>query len=698
MKFMDRVRNVFYTAAVKAQKLTFIPNWVRAVWMEVSFNSLVKNGYKASSAVFGCVRALAFSFPEPELVVWRRTPIGEQPEPEHPLRKLLERPNPDMGEAEFTQYAVTYASVGGSCYVWKERSADERVIALWPFHDGNMRAVPGKNSIEGLVAYYEYDPGDGKKVKISKKDVIHWKWMVDPEQPWRGMGAIEAAAKDVDSDVESTRYVYSLLKNDAIPRVAVTLVEGDELTEAKAVRLRAEWVERYGGENRGMPAFLEAGMTVQKLGMNMQELSMEALKEVPESRICAAFGVPPVIASLLVGLKRSDYGDGQARKAFTETTLAALWRSFASELQAGLVDDFGGGVYLKFDMNQVRALQENVGELWTRIDRAVINGYITRAEARRAIGFSAGPADEVYRETLTAMWVEPGVAAEKQSAAQGDRQSTPISTEDEEEEQIASGKSAPRNDSEGKAVSLAVYGRSLQRIRKTTAVRMQADIDEYFAKLADRVVSRASTPKSGQAVEAKELPGVDDLLTPADELALVVLLKRWYIAIIEASWETMNLSLGVTVAFDLTDPAVTRALAGAGKRVKDIVEVTRQELVECLQYGNENGWSIGRLVRGDETQRGIRDIVEQTYKGRAETIARTELGEAQNRAAAERYKANGVDRVEILDNGNDDDDEPCKIAAGQIWTNAYFSDHLLEHPRCTRAGAPYFGEREPDRS
>ena len=777
MKLSDRIRSYFVKAALKASKLTFVPEWVRAAWMEVSFGSLVKNGYKASSAVFGCVRALAFSFPEPELVVWRRTPIGAQPEPDHPLRKLLERPNQDMGEAEFDQYAVIYAAVGGNCYVWKERSANGRVIALWPFHDGNITPVPGKNSVEGMVAYYEYDPGDGEKVKINKKDIVHWKWMVDPERPWRGMGAIEAAAKDVDSDVESTRYIYALLKNDAIPRVAVTLVEGDELTPAKAERLGAEWMEKYSGENRGRPAFLEAGMTIQRLGMNMQELSMEALKEVPESRICAAFGVPPVIASLLVGLKRSDYGDGQARKAFTETTLAALWRSFASELQAGLVDDFGGGVYLKHDMNQVRALQENVGELWTRIDRAVIGGYVTRAEARRAIGFSADPVDEVYRESLTAMWVRPG---EGQTANSGNElneldqeQSADDAENADDEEQIASGKSAPRNDKqEGKAVSLAVYGRSLQRIRKSTATRMMVDVDAYFAKLADRVVSRASKDvnglgnglhgkseeeiasqarndkqeeiasqarndrQEGIASQArndreeiasqarndkreeiasqarndreeiasrarndrKELPSADDLLTPADERELVTLLKRWYIAIIELSWETMNLSMGVTVAFDLTDPAVTRALANAGKRVKDIMETTRQELVECLQYGNENGWSIGRLVRGDENQRGIRDIVENTYKGRAESIARTELGEAQNRATVERYKSGGVELVEILDNGNDDDDEPCKIAAGQIWTVGYFGEHLLEHPRCTRAGAPYFGERKPDRS
>jgi len=673
-RFSSWLAGAAFKAAVKANKLTFLPAWIKTTWMEISWRSLVRNGYKASSAVFGCVRALAHSFPEPPLVVWKKTSIGDQPENDHPLRKLIERPNPDMGEAEFMQYAVVYASVGGNCYIWKQRSSTGRVVALWPMHDGQVTPVPGQTSAEGLVKEYLYDPGDGRKIVLEKEDVIHWKWMPDPEQPWRGMGAIEAAARDVSSDVESTRYVYALLKNDAIPRVVVTLVEGDELTEEKAERLSAAWQSKYGGDNRGAPAFLEAGMTVQRLGMNMMELSMEALKEVPESRICAAFGVPPVIASLLVGLKRSDYGDGQARKAFTETTLTALWRAFASELQAGLVDDFGGGVYLRYDMNQVTALRENVGELWSRIDRAIAGGYITRAEARRALGFDAGPEDDVYRESLAMLWVRPGQGQELPEPSSEGIKALP----------------AP------KTKSLAVYGRSLQRIRLSTAVRMEREIDDYFSRLADRVVSRAE--KALKELETKDLPAVGDLLTPGDERDLLNLVKRWYIAIAEASWETINLSLGVTAAFDLTDPAITEMLKGAGRQVREITETTRQALVEALQYGNEQGWSIAQLVRGDENQPGIRQIVEETYRNRAKTIARTELGNSQNAVAANRYEAAGLELVEILDNGDTDDDEECQVANGQIWTVKYFREHPLEHPNCSRAPAPYFGDRKPDRS
>ena len=248
------------------------------------------------------------------------------------------------------QFIITYASCGGNVYLWKERSKNGKVLYLWPFSDKDVTPIPGHRSEEGFVAGYEFNSGDGQPVYLSKKDVIQWKWMIDPENPWRGIGAIEFASRDVNSDTESSRYTYAMFKNNAIPPVAITLTEDEELTEAKADRLRAAWMKKYGNENQGAPAFLEAGMTIQKLGLNMQELDLSNLKNVPESRICGAFGVPQTIALLYVGLKRSDYGDGNARKSFTETTLVALWRTLASELTSSLSDEFGGGYTLRFGL------------------------------------------------------------------------------------------------------------------------------------------------------------------------------------------------------------------------------------------------------------------------------------------------------------------------------------------------------------
>ncbi len=668
------------------QALSFIPEWIRVSWFDTNFLSLVQNGYKASSAVANCVRALAFSFPEPQLVAYKQTPEGEEPAGANdPLQRLIRRPNPDMGEAEFMQFVITYASCGGNIYTWMERTRNGKVLYLWPFSDKDMTPVPGKNSLEGFVAGYKFDCGDGDPIYIPKSDVIHWKWMVDPEQPWRGVGAIEFALRDVQSDTESSRYTYAMFKNNAVPPFVMTMPEGEDFTTAKAKRIKAQWKQHYGAEGQENIGLVPFGVSIQKLGLNMQELALTELKNVPESRICGAFGVPPTIAMLYVGLKRSDYGDMAARKSFTETTLVALWRTFASEMTASLSDEFGGGYTLHFDLNQVKALQENVNELWTRLSTATDRGLITRADFKRGVGLKALPTDNVYRTSLISGWVPADEKPEPLIPAPVNKALNPGSIVSTETVIDRKNRSA-----------MAVYGQTLQRIRRSMQPAMSKDLDGYFKKLADRVVSRAGKSLQLLAEKKGDLPNLDDLITPKDVNELEKVIKRWFISIGQASWETINLSLGIMADFDLTDPSITAMLSKSAMDVTEITQTTREALREALQYGNENGWSIQQLVKGDENQAGIQSIVTETYQHRSESIARTELGNAQNAVTAERYKANGVTLVGILDNGDDDDDDECKVANGQTWTLAFFEQNKLEHPNCTRCSYPIFEDVQPD--
>jgi len=751
MNIFDRFRLGLAKSVAKAAQLSFISPFIRSSFMEPTFRALVKEGYKANSAVFACVSALAFSFPEPPLMTWKEGKHGLEIDAQHEIRKLLRRPNPDMGEAEFAQFAIIYAAIGGNVYVWKQRSATDRVVALWPLHDGMITPIPGRTTEEGIVAYYELDRGDGQKTTIHKNDMIQWKWMVDPEQPWRGIGGIQAAAREVDADNEATKYQFSLLKNNGVPPVVVTLVQGDELTEEKARRLRNEWVQKYGGENRGAPAFLEAGMTATKLGFDLQEMAFEALKAVPEARICASFRVPPVIAGLNVGLKRSDYGDGNARRGFAEDTLAPLWRSFAAELEAGLVDEFrsrGGDVVLRHDLSDVRALQGDEDKKWERVTRAYQSGLIRRSDGKRELGLPVDAGDEVYKEdtvSIGAPTVSGGKtsntlpltpsrqAGEGKSPSGKDTSSGLTATSPESTGTLSPKKTAFLGEKNTKALKAAeAWGEALRRVRVEVAGRMQTQVDKFFDDLAQRVVSRAEnlgkalplTP-SRQAGEGKSpptspestgtrrpltrgagkkaLPGLEDLFLSGDVDELVEIAKRFYVELLSGSWELWNLSLGVEVAFDLADPLVTEVLKGAGTRIREVEETTLEAVRELLQYGSDHGWSVDHLVRGDAEEgiSGLRDVVEETYKNRGRTIARTELGEAQNAASIGRYERAELEQVLVLDNGFPNSDENCEWLNGQVrplsWTKSDHPDegpsgikNPLQHPNCVRAFAPYF--------
>lgn len=676
MNFFQKLISPLFAKAA-GYVMRFAPKWKTWSFPKISFSKLVNEGYKINSAVSACVTTLAFSFPEPPLLAGHDEDGRFVADYRHKIMELIKQPNPDMGEVELMQFAVTYASIGGNCYLWKQRRMNGTVMALWPFSDAQIRPVAGQTTADGLVAYYEYDAGDGQKIPLPKSDVIQWKWMPDPLNPERGVGAIELCAREVDRDNEAAVYIYSLLKNNGVPPIVITMAEGDDFDETKANRLRAQWVEK----SRQGPAFIEFGMKAEKMGFDLNQLAAETLNAVPESRIAANFRVPPVVAGLSIGLKRSDYGDQAARRAFTELTLAALWRSLASELYNGLKEDFSvkPNFTLQFDLRKVRALQEEETKIWERVTLAFNRSLLTRAQALQSLGIEPNDGDDVYFVSLASEFVPVGESVQRSVVS------------DQPVDQGGQGKNV-----KGVGAKAGSVAGVLRRIRVDVAGRMKQALAVYFSQLADRVVERAGKA-IGDQLSAKELPSAGELLNGEDRKALEKIVKRFYLEVLELSWNQWNVALGVEKAFDLTDPIVTRILAGAGTRVKAIQDETLSQIRDALKYGNENGWSIDQLVRGDETQRGLRSIVEETYKDRARVIARTELGEAQNSAAVSRYKEAGVQLVEILDNGSDDDDEECKIANGQIWTLNYFSEHALEHPNCTRAAAPVFDDVKPDR-
>src|SRR5512136_312427 len=88
--------------------LPIFPTWMRYPFTTPTFRALVTEGYKGNGAVFGCISALAFAFPEPPLLVWQETDGGDVPLKTHPLTKLLKKPNAQMGLAELLQYSIVY--------------------------------------------------------------------------------------------------------------------------------------------------------------------------------------------------------------------------------------------------------------------------------------------------------------------------------------------------------------------------------------------------------------------------------------------------------------------------------------------------------------------------------------------------------------------------------------------------------------
>jgi HK97 family phage portal protein len=376
---------------VKGASFSVVPSWVTESFLKPTFRALTIDGYQRNSVVFACISAYTFALPEPPLLVYDGDSDGAKPMPKHPLRQLLRKPNPLMGEAELMMTTAEYLALGGNAYWHKVRGRSGRVVELYPYHAGNILPVPGGDT---WIERYDFYEASGAKKPIPVEDIVHFKWpAIDPLQPWMAQPPLMAAARDVDTDNEVTRYLFALLKNDAIPRTVITVPSDRTMTDDEVRRTKEQWRDRYGGDNRGDVAILEGGSTVNRLGLNLEEMAFDALHRVPETRIAASFRVPPILAGLGAGLDASTYSNyEQARKAFTQDTLVGLWRLMGTEVTADLLSEFGGAVEARYDLSRVQALAENQDARRRFFLQAKKEGVLTKAETRRALGYPDKPA------------------------------------------------------------------------------------------------------------------------------------------------------------------------------------------------------------------------------------------------------------------------------------------------------------------
>jgi flagellar biosynthesis/type III secretory pathway protein FliH len=139
--------------------------------------------------------------------------------------------------------------------------------------------------------------------------------------------------------------------------------------------------------------------------------------------------------------------------------------------------------------------------------------------------------------------------------------------------------------------------------------------------------------------------------------------------------------------FRLDDAATRKMLAVAAERVVMIDEATRKALREVLQEGQRRGYSDKQIADGvpAEGYGGVDGLYLNTWRSRAETIARTELSTAQVEASLDRYQATGlVSRVELVEHTDTDDE--CAARNGRVVPIS--SRPQLNHPNCRLSVVP----------
>lgn len=224
------------------------------------------------------------------------------------------------------------------------------------------------------------------------------------------------------------------------------------------------------------------------------------------------------------------------------------------------------------------------------------------------------------------------------------------------------------------------------KLQERHAGRFARELRKEFKQLAGRVAARYRDGAKSAEIKA---PG-DTLVTLSDIRALMEIFgiseQEMYAASAALTDEVLgvpaltSIETGEIVPHQLPLPSRERIAS----RVTRITDVTRRAIDRTIRQG------IADNLTNEQIANNLRSIVGDTYKGRADTIARTEMALIDQEAAHDRYESAGLTHVRIFD-GSDcgwtNHEDPDK-ANGTIRTITDSRAHPVAHPNCVRASAP----------
>ena len=358
----------------------------RPVWSARDVSTLIREGYAKNPIAYRCVRMIAEAAASVPMVVFDG---GERAAPDHPLQRLIDRPNPDQCGPDLMEAFYGALQCAGDAYL--EAAGEGQPNELYSLRPDRTLPIPGPR---GWPDAYQYSV-DGRTVHLTRRGdgflpVLHLA-LLNPGDDYHGLSPLAAAARAVDIHNASSSWNKALLDNAARPSGALVFRNaptGDRMSADQWERLKAELTDAHSGPaNAGTPMILEGGLDWKPMALTPQELDFIEGKHVAAREIALAFGVPPQLLGIPGDATYNTYREANA--AFWRSAVVPLAGRAARAISGWLGPLFGGAV-IAVDLDQVPALSVEREALWARLDAA---SFLTPGERRRMAGLSAPAPD-----------------------------------------------------------------------------------------------------------------------------------------------------------------------------------------------------------------------------------------------------------------------------------------------------------------
>ena len=325
---------------------------------------------------------------------------SQQAEPveDHPVIKLMAQPDPMIMGSLFWGWVIQDYKLFGNTYLRKIRSTTRGVVTALQFLPQDMVRPVGNGT--NPLTHYVYTT-DGRSFDIPVSDIIHIRYNRDPSDIRLGRSPVMAVLREIATDNTASSTAYGLLANGAMPSLIVGPDAKDQTVDISmddARQVKRQLHEDLTGDGSGGIVVMTGAYKMDRVSLTPSELALDSVRRVPEERICSALGINPMVLGLGAGLERSTYNNFErAQQAAWEDGMVPLLRTIADAITADLLPEYPEtqeGDFVQYDLEQVRALADDLAAEADRAEKLYKAGIIDRAEAKRIAGLEAVPEDE----------------------------------------------------------------------------------------------------------------------------------------------------------------------------------------------------------------------------------------------------------------------------------------------------------------
>ena len=339
--------------------------------------SQYRAGYESNPFVFRAVNIRSNAVASVPFLIFD-THDNEIMSRDHPLRKLLARPNPKMSWTEFVRISETYLGINGNVFIYPIKTTFDGVKELWPISPD--RVTPQRsNDVFEPVSAWTINTGNGT-ITVKPDELIHIKLNNSSDELF-GVSPMYVAKRAIDMQNAASRWNTSALSNGARPSLHLKMHR--VLTKIQKRELKEEVRGKYQGQdNTGNVMITGDDMDVTPLGFTAVEMDFANGMVMNAREISVAYEVP---SELIGDVSNKTYANAaEAGRQFAVNCVLPLLNMLYGALDSFLTPMYKDVGRISYDIAKVQDLAGDQTNLYTSVTNA---DFLTVNEKREIFGY-----------------------------------------------------------------------------------------------------------------------------------------------------------------------------------------------------------------------------------------------------------------------------------------------------------------------